>query len=116
MLSKLFFINILFLFNPSVIEYEIVEIYKGIVPENGTMVLTSFNNIEETELILVPVKIDAGNYSMKVTRKAKDLYGVDGFNIFIRTRFCTVHSFNADVIVKIVSGFEGSRGKIVFSD
>lgn len=53
---------------------------------------------------------------MKVTRKAKDLYGVDGFNIFIRTRFCTVHSFNADVIVKIAFSFEGSRGKIVFSD
>ena len=107
-------IHFLFLFSFSDLEYEIVEVYKGIVPEEGTVVLTSFNNIEKAELILIPVKINEGKYSVKVTRKSKDLHSVDGLNIFIKTRFCKEYSVNADAVLIISSG--GLRGKIVFSE
>jgi hypothetical protein len=87
MYFKVLSVYLLSIFFQTSVEYDIVEIYKSIIPDVGTVILTSFNNVENTGLILVPVKIDPGNYSVKLTRKAKDLYSVDGFNIYIKTRF-----------------------------
>jgi hypothetical protein len=116
MILKLLPLYFMFLYNPISVEYDIVEVYKGFSPDDGTIVLTKFNNVEDAELILVPIKIEPGNYNVKVTRKAKDLYSVDKLNVFIKTRYCSEYSVNADVSLKI-SIFSGdSRGKIIFSE
>jgi hypothetical protein len=116
MFFKVLSVYLLSIFFQTNVEYDIVEIYKGITPVDGTIILTSFNNVEDAELILIPVKIDPGNYAVKVTRKAKDLYSVDGFNIYIKTRFCSEHSVNSEVVLKISSALGDPRGKVIFSE
>jgi len=113
MLQHYILISVLFFLNSSNIEYDIVEIYKVITPDDGTIVLTTFNDVEEAELILVPMNIDPGNYSVRVTRKAKDLYSIDGYNIFIKTRFCQEFFVNTDVQLKISSFTGETKGKIL---
>lgn len=114
MFAKLIILFHILLSHSVSVEYDIVEFYKGITPEDGTVVLTTFNNVEKAELILIPINLTPGNYQAKITRKAKDLYNIDGSNIFIKTRFCNEYSINADVHL-IVASFPGdSQGKIIF--
>ena len=65
-------------------EYDIEAFYKGLTPSSGTMILTSSDELEEAELILVPTNIENGKYLINVTRKTSDLYKIDGKNIYIK--------------------------------
>jgi hypothetical protein len=53
-------------------------------------------------------------YKVKVTRKAQDLYQVDGQSIYIKTRYCYEYSFSQDAIVQIDSTVGYNIVKLMF--
>lgn len=95
-------------------EYDVKDFYKSFEPDSGTKVLTSNGDLEEAEYILSPTKINAGKYKLTVTRKAKDLYKVDGQNIFIETRYCYEYATQEEVILIVEGSYGYSKGKIIF--
>jgi len=52
----------------------------------------------------------AATYEVNVTRKAKNLYKVDGKNVLIQTRYCYVYAYSEESIFK----WEGYDGKLIF--
>ena len=95
-------------------EYDIEAFYKGVTPANGTMVLTTNDELEEAELILIPIDIDKGKYVVNVTRKGSDLYKVDDKNIYIKTRYCYEYSYGQEVVLKVEGAYGYTKGKIIF--
>ena len=99
---------------PNTSEYDVSNFYSSTEPDSGTKVLTSSGNLEEANLLLTPTSIDAGKYKITVTRKAKDLYKIDGKSIFIETKNCYEYATNEDVFLIIESNYGYSKGKIIF--
>jgi hypothetical protein len=95
-------------------EYDIGNFYSSVEVANDTMVLTSDGDFEEAELILTPTKINVGKYKVNVTRKAKDLYKVDGKDIFIQTKYCYEYATGDEVFISVESTYGYSKGKIIF--
>ncbi len=95
-------------------EYDIEAFYKGVTPSSGTMILTSSDELEEAELILVPTIIENGKYLINVTKKTSDLYKIDGKNIYIKTKYCYEYSYNQEVVLKVESAYGYTKGKIIF--
>lgn len=68
-------------------------------------------------LMLVAVPAAASDYyKVQVTRKAQDLYLVDGQGIYIKTRYCYEYSYSADAILKIDSEYGYNVGEIIFAE
>ena len=95
-------------------EYEIEDIFKGIDPVSGTMVLTDNDELEEAELILMPITPDEGTYSVALTRKADDLFKIEGKNIYIKTRYYYEYPYSESAILKVESKYGYTKGKIIF--
>lgn len=95
-------------------EYDISNLYSSIEPDSGTKVLTSNGDLETIDYILTPTRIETGKYKVSVTKKAKDLYKIDGKNIFIETKYCYEYATREEVILIIESGYGISKGKIIF--
>ncbi|MBK9983867.1 MAG: hypothetical protein IPP15_16110 [Saprospiraceae bacterium] len=74
--------------NVSVNECDIEDFFSVVEPDYGTKVLTTLGSIEDAELILVPTKLDVGDYKVNVTRKATNMYKVEGTKIYIQTKYC----------------------------
>jgi hypothetical protein len=100
---------------PAKSEYDIEAFYNGILPANGTKVLTSGEGIKDVDMILTPLEIPTGNYVVNVTRKGSDLYKVDGKNIYIKTRYCYEYSYGDEIILKVEGNYGYSKGKVVFT-
>jgi hypothetical protein len=88
--------------------------FSGIEADNNTLVLTSNDELEEAKLLLLPTKLDIGNYTVSITRKGANLYKVDGMNIYIKTRYCYEYSYGQDVILKVESSYGYTKGKLIF--
>lgn len=43
--------------------------------------------------MIVPATLDAGTYDVTVTRKAQDVYLVDGTKTYVRTEFCYEYAY-----------------------
>ncbi|TDG37340.1 hypothetical protein EZJ43_04265 [Pedobacter changchengzhani] len=95
---------------------DIKNIYKSVEPESGVKVLTTDGELEEAEAILIPTKIDEGKYKLSVTRKASNLYKVDGKDIFIETTYCSEYANREDIILVVKSNYGYDRGEIIFID
>ena len=95
-------------------EYDIETFYKGVTPSSGTMILTSSDELEEPELILIPTDIEKGKYLINVTRKTSDLYKIDNKNIYIKTKYCYEYSYSQEVVLKVESSYGYTKGKIIF--
>lgn len=54
----------------------------------------------------------AGDYDLSVTRKGRNLYKVDGKDVYIRTRYCYEYVYSADSILRM----SGASGEIAFID
>ncbi|WP_445490252.1 hypothetical protein [Rhodopseudomonas sp. RCAM05734] len=61
-----------------------------------------------------PTAQAAEYYKVQVTRKAQDLYLVDGQNIYVKTRYCYEYSYSADAILQIDSPSGYNIGEIIF--
>lgn len=94
-------------------EYDIKAFYSVVETESGTKAITTYGEINEITHILVPIELKEGKYAISVTKKAKDLYKVDGQDIYIETRFCFEYAIREDVII-IVESTVYTKGKIIF--
>jgi hypothetical protein len=95
-------------------EYDIVYFYKAITPADGTKVVDSLGGLNDAQLILVPVVINAGDYAVTVTRKGSNLYKVDGKDLYIETKFCYQYSFSQKVVLKVESSYGLRKGVVIF--
>jgi len=95
---------------------DVKNFYKAIEAESDVKVLTTGGEIEEAEYILVPTKLDEGKYKLSVTRKASNLYKVDGQDIYIETRYCYEYATGDDVILIVESNYGYDKGEIIFID
>ncbi len=96
-------------------DYDISNFYVGIVPENSdTKVLEKDGDIEYVEFILVPTKMETGKFIVKLTKKAKDLYQIDGTKYFVQTKYCYEYATNEEVVLIVESNYGYSKGKIIF--
>lgn len=94
--------------------YDVDGFYSGIEPESNTLVLTSNDELTEAKLVLLPTKIDEGNYAISITRKGSNLYKIDGKNIYIKTRYCHEYSHGQDAILKVEGSYGYTKGKLIF--
>jgi len=94
-------------------EYDIAELYQSTELNANTKALTD-DGVKEVSVLLTPIKLDIGKYVVKITRKGKDLYKVDGKNIYIETKFCYEYSNSEEIVLKIESSYGYSKGKVIF--
>ena len=95
-------------------EYDVVEIYKKIDLEYGTLAINSYGSVEEVKTILVPTTLKTGNYEVEVTRIDYNIYKIYGTDIYIKTRNCYVYAYNDDAILIINSQYGYTKGEIIF--
>ncbi len=106
--------------NEASAEYEVVQFYEIITPEQGTKVLTKSGEVEEATFILKPVRIDEGSYEVEITRKATNLYQINQTKdikltkYFIETRYCNEYANYRKAVFKVESNFGQIKGKLVF--
>jgi hypothetical protein len=94
--------------------YDIEEVYSS-TPAKDVKVLTSKGEIADAELLLAPCKkYQTGKYTVTISRKASNLYQIDGKDIFIKTRYCNEYITREDVVMVIESNYGYTRGKLIF--
>lgn len=101
--------------NRSKDEYDVAGIYKGIELESGSKCITSIG-VEDASVVLTPAKLETGKYSVSITRKEKDIYKVDGKNIYIETKFSYEYATGDDAVLVVESNYGYSKGKLIFLD
>jgi hypothetical protein len=95
-------------------ECAVSEIYDAIAPESSTKVLTKKGDLEEIEMILVKTTIDIGSYRVTASRKAQNLYRIDGTSYFVETRYCYEYQYSANAVLVVDSNYGFNKGKIIF--
>lgn len=99
--------------HPSRSEYDIVAIYSATDLPARSKVATE-DGVKSAEYVLTPTRIEEGKYVVKVTRKGKDIYQVDGKRLFIETRYCYEYASRDEVILSVESSYGYTIGKIKF--
>ena len=94
-------------------EYEIAEIYEADELLGGSKVLLG-ENLSEVSEVFYPTTLQTGKYSVYATRKATNLYQIDGKNIFIQTRLCHEYASSDQLTLVIEVGSGYSKGKLIF--
>lgn len=96
-------------------KYDIAGIYSGKdVQYENVKVVDIFDNVEDAKLLLVKSELDEGVYEVTVTRKANNIYSIDGTEIYIQTKFCYVYGIRQNAILKINSRYSYNKGEIIF--
>lgn len=96
-------------------KYDIAGIYSGKdVQYENVKVVNSFDNVEDAKLLLFKSELDEGVYEVTVTRKATNIYQIDGTEIYIQTKFCYVSGIRQKAILKINSKYSYNKGEIIF--
>ena len=95
-------------------ECDVAEVYQSLDVPSGTICMTALGGVEEPKLILVPKKLDTGNYEVTVTRRAQDLYEVDGYGLYVKTRYCYEYAYSADAVLKYKSKYGYTKGALIF--
>jgi hypothetical protein len=93
---------------------DILEFYHAAAPQNGTKIITQFGNVEVAEMILTPTNIDPGLYDVHVTRKADNLYQIDGTNLIVETNFCFQFAIFQEAVLRVQNNFGFIKGKLIF--
>ena len=100
--------------SPFANDCDVKVFYEAIEVDYGVKVLTTLGNIKDVEVILSPIKMDAGDYKVNVTRKANNLYKVEGTDYYIVTNFCYEYSYSDEAILSVESQYGYSKGKLFF--
>ena len=100
--------------NPYSDECDIREFYAAVVPDSDVKVLTTYGELEDAELILVPTEMETGTYRIEVTRKGSNLYKVEGTDYYIETSYCYEYATYDEAILEIESNYGYTKGKIMF--
>lgn len=91
------------------------QIYSAIIPESGVKAITDMGEITDVSVILSPVSIDPGEYSVSLTRKASNLYKIEGTDYYIETTYCYEFATYDDAILEVESSYGYSIGTITFN-
>ena len=98
---------------PSAAECQVAGVYSAIVADPGTLALTGLGAVQEVRTLLVPVRLDRGQYRVSLTREGGDLYkSLEG--VYFRTRYCYEYVYYQDSVVEITSSGRVASGVIRF--
>ena len=116
-MKKLCFVIIIMAFNlcnsVHATEYDVKNVYiKQDLPQ-GTKIINPYGQVEEAQTILIPIKLDSGNYQVRLTKVASNIYKIDGTDYYIETRFCLELAYYEEVILIIDNGYF-NKGKVIF--
>jgi hypothetical protein len=100
--------------NTNSTECDIANFYSAIEPASGTKVLTSSDDLEDVEMILIPTTLKAGKYVVDVTRKGSNLYEIVDKKIYIETKYCYEYATQDEVVLIVESSYGYTKGKIIF--
>ncbi len=93
---------------------DVKALYEAIDTDYGVKVITSLGSIEDVDVILSPIKMDVGDYKVNVTRKANNIYKVEGTDYYLETNFCYEYSYSDEAILSIESQYGYTKGKLFF--
>lgn len=93
---------------------DIEAFYSAASVSRGTLVLTSRGELEEVDFVLDEISLDKGKYVVEITRKAQNLYKVDGKNFYIKTRYCHEYAQGQEVALSVEGSYGYNKGKIIF--
>ena len=93
-------------------EYPIAATYEGKSLDNAKVITDA--GIRDAKVVLLPYKLAAGKYVVNVIRKGKDIYKIDGMDIYIETRFCYEILYGQEATVTIEPSYGNSVGTIKF--
>ena len=94
--------------------YYIKNILSEVETGEGTIVITNYGEVEEVEKVLVPYNIEIGTYNVLISRKGRDLYRIEGTNIYIETHLCLELALLSDALVVIDTQYGLIKGSITF--
>lgn len=112
-------IGLLFLWTPmnddvKPAQCEIARIYQSVDIPKESRVLTMNGSFSRATLLFEPYLLEKGEHSMALTRKVKDLYQVEGTNIYIETRLCWNIGFKQSARVVIGDMEAHTIGQVYF--
>ena len=90
---------------------DVERFFKSVSYPPGAVVLTYGGDIEDIDDLLVPTKVDPGSYSVSVTRKALNLYRVEGYDLYIKTQLCLELALGQDATLKV----QEYGGELIFN-
>ncbi len=95
---------------------DVANFYKAVQSkELDAKVLTSSGDLEEVDVILVPLKVNNDTYKVKLTRKSSNLYKVEETNMYIETKYCTADANYEEAILKVTSSYGYTKGTLIFN-
>ena len=96
-------------------ECDVKEIYTRMEVDRGTKVLDGYNRVSDAEDLLVPTRLDVGNYEVEVKRLAQNFYQVAGTSIVLETNYCLGYAaFQVDAILMVQSNYGYTKGTLIF--
>lgn len=118
-------------------ECDIAAFYEGVAPPGQDLqVLTRGGAMEEVEVMLVPTRLDEGNYVVKLSREGRNLYKIEARysrnirstplpawrnfsrttqkTLYIQTRYCNEYVRNEEVVLRVEGNYGYDKGSILF--
>ncbi|MDN3582179.1 hypothetical protein [Mucilaginibacter flavus] len=112
-IGLLFLLSILSSFNHKMgPEYDVAALYQG-KNLNDAKIITD-DGLKDADVVLFPLKLQTGKYIVNVTKKGKDIYKVDGKDIYIETKYCYEYATGEEAVLTIESSYGYTIGKIKF--
>ncbi len=99
---------------PSSQAYGVEGFYTSIDIPQGAKTLTALGQWQDVETLYIPTQIEPGRYVVYLTREAADLYSIEGKDILIHTRYCTVFGYRNKAFLTVKSPYGYEKGKVLF--
>lgn len=93
----------------------VINFYEAEELERGSKVLDSYGNLEDAELLLIPSRIEEGNYQIILSRKGTNIYKLEGTGYYIETLYCYEYSIYDDAILQVQNNYGYRKGIINFN-
>ena len=94
---------------------DVKGVYKQVDIPVGALGLSTLGDPQELESVLVPTSLEDGAYDVRVTRKANNLYRVDGTAIFVVTRYCYEYAYSQQAVMRVRSIGSTTTGTLAFN-
>ena len=96
--------------------YDIVGIYEMVELKEGAKVLDAYDNVQDAEVVFIPIRMDTGTYEVELTRIDDNFYHICGTSQYIETRYCYKYAVREDAILNIKTNYGYTRGEVNFLD
>ena len=95
---------------------DVEALYEEVQVDPGTLAMVGYGTLEEVEQLFLKTSLDAGDYSVTITREDDDFYRVNGHNVYVRTRYCYEYATSDDAILKVESIHGYTLGRLIFTN